>query len=123
MFICWLDQEHTWKVDGQVLPVKCEVQRFDFSAHIARSDIQRAILAADPRILIFNHGSPEAIEALRQWAETSTRATVYVPHVGDEIDIDDGTSALKAYTEDDGYAFPEEQVRGESRPPAVENDE
>lgn len=114
-----LDTERRTVIQGQPVSVQCEVQRFDFSAHLSRADIEQAILAVRPRVIIFNHGDREACESMRQWAQQHTGAHVYVPQVGDQIDISERgeTSHQHIYDRDDGYDFPAEHQHGRMQAP------
>jgi putative mRNA 3-end processing factor len=123
-----LDKERMWHMQGGRVPVQCEVARFDFSAHASGTNVQETILKVRPRVVIFNHGSPEAIAALTAWAKQNAQCEVFAPAVGDQIDIGEVASQLHLYTADDGYSFPVEHQHGLSCEPArqhaiVEHDE
>lgn len=121
-----LAEERTWFVNGKRESVKCDVVRYDFSAHLSREDIQDAIRATQPGTVIFNHGSPEALAAMADWARKETDANIFVPGVGDLIELDGETLQKRVYTDDDGYDFPHEHQHGETCQPSdytVEYDE
>ncbi len=111
----YLKNKKTVKFQGQITEVACEVQSYEFSAHLPMSEIQRVVKSVKPKVLILMHGSPEGIQILKQWAEKDSGCKVYAPHVGDQIDIsDDGNvSHMHLYTADDGYKFPDEHQHKE----------
>ncbi len=113
-----LDQDHEWNRHGETVPVKCDVFRYDFSAHLSRSDIQQTILATRPSILVFNHGNPAAITHMVEWARAHTTAEIFAPMVGDQIDIGERTISMHLYVDDDGYDFPHEHQHGMGCQPA-----
>ncbi|MDD9953512.1 MAG: MBL fold metallo-hydrolase [Candidatus Woesearchaeota archaeon] len=117
-----LDTEKTVLIDGIRKKAKCDVERFDFSAHLSRSEIEKTILQVKPKITIFMHGAPDAVQSLQEWANQHSRA--YGPAVGDQIDVEDhaNISHKRLYTADDGYEFPEEHQHGSTCTPAMYDD-
>jgi len=123
-----LVHDGVWHRKGEPVKVQCDVHRYDFSAHLSRQQIQETIQATKPKIVIFNHGSPEAIAAMVTWTRDHTSAMVYAPMVGDQIDVAEEISTMHLYDQDDGYAFPHEHQHGDLCQPAstdyhVEHDE
>jgi putative mRNA 3-end processing factor len=95
-----LDNEKTAYIGGYRTKVQCEVQRFDFSGHLSGEDLKQAILAARPRILIFNHGNHEATDAMAAWAKENVQCEVLTPEVGDEVTIEQGKPTMKKIYEE-----------------------
>jgi putative mRNA 3-end processing factor len=82
-----LYEDHYVYLDGWRTEVKCAVDKFDFSGHADQSELQEFIKKVKPRVLIFQHGDDEEIDAMKAWAEKETACKVYTPTVGDEIEI------------------------------------
>ena len=74
-------------MDGWRTQVKCQVDKFDFSGHSDQDELKEFVTKVNPKILIFQHGDVEEIEAMRAWAEKNLKCKVYAPAVGDEIEI------------------------------------
>jgi putative mRNA 3-end processing factor len=74
-------------IEGWKTPVKCEVQKFDFSGHADIEDIKKAIWHAHPELLIVQHGDEESVENLVAWAKEETPFKVKGPHIGDSIEL------------------------------------
>jgi len=74
-------------IDGWKTPVKCEVQKFDFSGHADLEDIKRAIWQLHPRTLIVQHGDEESVSNVVEWAKHETPFETYGPSIGDELDL------------------------------------
>ena len=73
---------HGWKT-----VVKCQVQKFDFSGHADDAQIRELITKINPKHLILQHGDPENIMMVKEWAEHNTACKVYVPNVGDTLEF------------------------------------
>lgn len=71
-----------WRTD-----VQCEVMKFDFSGHSDRSALENYIKAVNPKVLIAQHGDPEAVDSLLEWAEENLDCEVYGPNLLDEIEL------------------------------------
>ncbi|MBN1792951.1 MBL fold metallo-hydrolase [Candidatus Woesearchaeota archaeon] len=74
-------------IDGWKTYVKCAVEKFDFSGHADQNELQEFIRQVNPKNLIIQHGDAEEVETLKAWAEKNTKARVYAPRVGDEIEV------------------------------------
>lgn len=74
-------------IKGMETPVRCQVKKFDFSGHADIEDVHMFIQKLDPSVVIAQHGDPESVAAMEEWARTNTRAETYAPTVGDEIDL------------------------------------
>lgn len=57
-------------VDGFKLNIKCNYQKFDFSAHIGLRQLQSEIKKVNPEKLILNHGDPPSIANMKLWAKS-----------------------------------------------------
>ena len=67
---------------GATLPVECEVERFDFSAHAGHSDLIEFAEGCEPENIILMHGDNR--DAM---AEDLSEFNVYVPDEGDVIEL------------------------------------
>ncbi len=76
-------------IDGWKTPVKCEVQKFDFSGHADIEDIKRMVWAVHPKKVIFQHGEEESVVNMVEWTKRETPFEPYGPSIGDEIDLGD----------------------------------
>ncbi|MBN2458963.1 MBL fold metallo-hydrolase [Candidatus Woesearchaeota archaeon] len=74
-------------LDGWRTYVKGEVVKYDFSGHAGQSELRELIRKIHPKKLIVQHGDEEAVAELAKWAGMNTHSKVYVPSVGDEIEI------------------------------------
>lgn len=75
-------------IDGWRTEVHCQVERFDFSGHSDREQLEEYIKAVNPReALIIQHGDPESVAALSQWAKENLKCKVFGPKVLDEIEF------------------------------------
>lgn len=71
-------------LDGVKRQVHARVKKYDFSAHIGMTPLHDYITEINPKLLILNHGDPEALTALAGWAKKE-KINVRVPQIGDEI--------------------------------------
>jgi len=71
-------------VRGKAKPVKAEVERFDFSSHAGRSELQNLLrnLQDSPRIFVV-HGTPENCEAMVDWVKHEIGLNAEAPQAGD----------------------------------------
>lgn len=68
--------------------VHCQVEKFDFSGHSDRNQLEAFIKRVNPKdALIVQHGDPEAVTALVQWAEKELDCKVFGPKILDEIEL------------------------------------
>lgn len=74
-------------VDGFKYNVKCEFQKFDFSAHDGMSEIKKLVRDIKPKQVIFMHGDEHSVLNLAEWAD-AIGIKSYAPGIGDEIDIE-----------------------------------
>jgi putative mRNA 3-end processing factor len=73
-------------VDGWKHNVKCFYKNHDFSAHAGQSELRKLIKKTSPQTVVINHGDPEAIEALAEWA-SALGFKVHVPELGRVINL------------------------------------
>jgi putative mRNA 3-end processing factor len=74
-------------LDGWRTEIKCYIEKFDFSGHADRQDIQEVISRINPKKLVLQHGDEDAVEELRKWAEEQGKYQVFAPAVGDELEF------------------------------------
>ena len=68
--------------------VHCQVEKFDFSGHSDRDQLESYIKAVNPReALIIQHGDPESVHALVDWARKELSCAVHGPKVLDELEF------------------------------------
>lgn len=72
-------------LDGWKTYVKCKVEKYDFSGHSDREDIQKLVSAINPKHVFFQHGDAEGVAALAKWASKAINGKVYAPKVGDSF--------------------------------------
>ncbi|RME77698.1 MBL fold metallo-hydrolase [Candidatus Woesearchaeota archaeon] len=63
-------EEGTIMIDGVKKQPLCRVVSLEFSAHADMVELKEIIKRVSPKILILNHGDPEAIKELEKWAKT-----------------------------------------------------
>ncbi len=73
-------------IDGTKVKARCKVKKYDFSSHIGMSQLHTYIKKVQPRLLVPNHGDPEALNALAKWAKNEG-IDCRVPKIGDVIQI------------------------------------
>ncbi len=82
-----MDQGNIY-IDGNKIKVKCNVQKYDFSAHAGLNGLKQTVKRINPKHLILNHGDPSSIKSFAKWAEEAyPDMQVYKPKVGDVVDI------------------------------------
>lgn len=68
--------------------VHCQVEKYDFSGHSDRDQLEQYIKAVNPReALIIQHGDPESVHALADWAQKELDCSVHGPVVLDELEF------------------------------------
>lgn len=72
-------------LDNKRYDIRCQVEKFDFSAHSGRSDLIKMIRDVNPKILILNHGDKKSIQSLKD--EFSGKIKVMIPKLGEELDV------------------------------------
>jgi putative mRNA 3-end processing factor len=111
-----LDNDRMAYIGGYRTRVRCDVQRFDFSGHLDRKDIQNVVLAVRPRILIVNHGNRENIAGVVDWAKALGWCQVFAPEVGEQVEIGPAAATtLKIYDEGSGATYLDEHVHSLQR--------
>jgi putative mRNA 3-end processing factor len=81
-------EEKSVYIKGWKTKVKCDVKKFSFSGHISRDEIFAYLTQMKPKTLIVQHGDPESVDAVCEWAKKNLPDTkVYGPKIGDEIEV------------------------------------
>lgn len=73
-------------LDGWKTYVKCKVESYAFSGHADKEGLQNFVKSTNPKQVIFQHGDPESINVMCEWAK-SQKIKVFGPNVGDKITI------------------------------------
>lgn len=74
-------------IEGMKMKVKMNVEKFDFSAHAGKTQLHDLVKKVKPRAVIIQHGDPEAVKDLGDWCKKNTSCKVYMPSVGDSIEL------------------------------------
>ncbi|MGV8168425.1 MAG: MBL fold metallo-hydrolase [Candidatus Nanoarchaeia archaeon] len=74
-------------MDGWKTYVKCKVEKYDFSGHSDCKAIQDFVKKVNPELVIYQHGDEEAVTALKEWTEKNLQMKVFVPKVGENIEV------------------------------------
>jgi putative mRNA 3-end processing factor len=74
-------------LDGWKTIVKCRIDKFDFSGHADQNDLKEIITRINPKRIIFQHGDPEELMAIFEWASEKGKYKVHAPELGEEIEI------------------------------------
>jgi len=72
-------------IDGTRTKIRCELDKYDFSAHSGRQQLITMINDVNPKHLILQHGDESSIESIKK--EFEGRCTVHTPKIGDSIEI------------------------------------
>lgn len=80
-------EDHLFYDKGQRELVKSTVCKFDFSAHHGQNSIRKLIKDLDPKNIILVHGDLDAVEATKRYSEQTFKGKVYMPQLGQEIEI------------------------------------
>jgi putative mRNA 3-end processing factor len=83
-----LFEDHLFYNNHQRHKVKATVRKYDFSAHYGQDRIQELIKKVNPKHLILVHGDLEAVETSKRYAEETIEGKVWVPYIGEEINLD-----------------------------------
>lgn len=69
-------------------PVKCHIERFNFSAHASRENIRAYVARTKPRKLVLVHGDPASVQWLAQSLRSDLPETeVFIPEPGVPLDL------------------------------------
>ena len=71
------------KIDGEVVKIECELQKYDFSAHADHSQIVDFVKACDPDNVIIMHS-----EAREAFLDDLSDYNVILPQTGEEFELD-----------------------------------
>jgi len=75
-------------IDGADYRVKCEIQKFDFSAHVSQSNLLNAVKKWSPKEVFLIHGELAKAEILKGLIEEQTGITVTIPERGVAYSLD-----------------------------------
>jgi putative mRNA 3-end processing factor len=73
-------------LEGWKTYVKCKVESYAFSGHADKEGLQKMVTSINPKQVIFQHGDPESIDIMCEWAKIQ-KIKVFGPNVGDKIKI------------------------------------
>jgi Cft2 family RNA processing exonuclease len=73
------------ELDGTKLTVRCQVRKFNLSAHADRVGLTQVIHRVAPKHLILVHGSPYALRQLSNAGDLRDRYWIHIPKLGDKI--------------------------------------
>jgi Cft2 family RNA processing exonuclease len=73
------------ELDGTKLTVRCQVRKFNLSAHADRVGLTQVIHRVAPKHLILVHGSPYALRQLSNAGDLRDRYWIHIPKLGDTI--------------------------------------
>lgn len=68
-----------------------DIKYFDFSAHCDHRGIKKVIKAADPKLVLVNHGEPEACDAVVEWVRDEVGSYVFAPKLREKFKVEDFT--------------------------------
>ena len=71
------------KIDGEIVKIECELQKYDFSAHADHSQIVDFIKGCDPDNVIIMHS-----EAREAFLDDLSDYNVILPQTGEEFELD-----------------------------------
>ncbi len=71
------------KIDGEIVKIECELQKYDFSAHADHSQIVDFVKACDPDNVIIMHS-----EAREAFLDDLSDYNVILPQTGEEFELD-----------------------------------
>ena len=78
-----LMEEGCVKIDGEIVKIECELQKYDFSAHADHSQIVDFVKACDPDNVIIMHS-----EAREAFLDDLSDYNVILPQTGEEFELD-----------------------------------
>ena len=73
------------ELDGTKLTVRCQVRKFNLSAHADRVGLTQVIHRVAPKHLILVHGSPYALRELSNAGDLRDRYWIHIPKLGETI--------------------------------------
>lgn len=76
------------KLMDKVCDVACDIDIIGLSAHADKQEIKNLMLLLNPKKIVLGHGDTEVIGAFATEFSTESNASIYVPNVGEVIDID-----------------------------------
>ena len=71
------------KIDGEIVKIECELQKYDFSAHADHSQIVDFVKACDPENVIIMHS-----ENREAFLDDLSDYNVILPKTGEEFELD-----------------------------------
>jgi len=75
-------------INGKAREVKAEVERFDFSSHCGKRELQEIIQRLNSRTKVFvMHGAEENCQLLVDWARKEAGMDAVAPNPGDEFEV------------------------------------
>lgn len=83
-----LFDDHMFFEDGEAIPVRCHVRKFDFSAHLDAPELHALLTKIRHSHLVLQHGDPDALDALSMFAREHLASTLHVPQIGEKITIE-----------------------------------
>ena len=78
-----LMEEGCVKIDGEIVKIECELQKYDFSAHADHSQIVDFVKACDPDNVIIMHS-----ETREAFLDDLSDYNVILPQTGEEFELD-----------------------------------
>jgi Cft2 family RNA processing exonuclease len=76
------------ELDGTVVTVRAQVQRFSLSAHADKAGICQVIERVSPKHLILIHGGREALHNLARTGSLQNKYLIHIPAVGEMIEYE-----------------------------------
>jgi len=74
--------------DSEALPLECNVQSFNLSAHASRESIRAWVRRAAPKKVLLVHGDPAALEWFRETLSADLPGSeILVPQPGEEVEL------------------------------------
>ncbi len=73
-------------LDGYQTKVKCNVRKYDFSAHSGQSDLKKLIKKLQPEKVFFNHGEEGSERTMLEWAK-ALDFDAYAPGINSTFNI------------------------------------
>lgn len=81
-------QDQTLTINGNTVPVKCQIEQVGLSAHGDKAEIMALLNRLSSRHVFLVHGNPDVIEELGQeLAAEDYRRRIYLPECGQEYEV------------------------------------